>query len=149
MSLFTAILWFFNFLLCITFPSFVHSFTNVGTFCYYAAWCVIGWFCILFLVPETGGQTLEALDARFSIPTRHLAKFGLSEVRYAFAHGVLRRRMKKPRLDPSNVPNLLPAKAMRTMGQRATEESIGPRQIPLDTDIERLATVTTHDYRDD
>ena len=33
MSIFTAVCWFFNFLLCITFPPFVHAFTNVGTFC--------------------------------------------------------------------------------------------------------------------
>ena len=146
MSLFTAILWFFNFLLCITFPSFVHSFHNVGTFCYYAAWCVIGWFCVLFFVPETGGQTLEALDARFSIPTRHLMKFGLQQVKYAFGHGVLRRRMRKPRLDPADVPNALPEKALRNMSTRGSDDISGPRQIPLDTDIERLAIVTSHDY---
>lgn len=137
MSLFTAILWFFNFLLCITFPSFIRAFDPIGTLCYYAAWCVVGWFLILFFVPETGGQTLEALDARFSIPSKSFMAFGLKQLRYAFFHGLLRRRVKKPKLDPVDVA-VTPATEMPRYPR-------GPRQIPLDHDVERLATVTTHD----
>ena len=142
MSMFTAILWFFNFLLCVTFPSFVRSFTNVGTFVYYAAWCIVGFFCILFFVPETGGQTLEALDARFSIPTRAFMKFGLHQLRYAILHGVFRRRMKKPTLEPSDVPNILPPREMTMKSD--WRDSMEPRPIPLDVDVERMTT-TTHD----
>ncbi|KAL9082841.1 MAG: hypothetical protein Q9159_006131 [Coniocarpon cinnabarinum] len=141
MSLFTAILWFFNFLLCITFPPFIHSYGTTGTFVWYAAWCLIGFFCVLFFVPETGNQTLEALDARFSIPTRSFMAFALKQLRYAFLRGVLRRRVDPPKLDPIDVA-VIPA-AGSSVG---TEKARGPRQIPLNHDVERLASVTTHEF---
>ncbi|TIA90860.1 hypothetical protein E3P92_02372 [Wallemia ichthyophaga] len=74
MSLATAILWLFNFILSITFPALQEAFTSSGAFGWYAAWCA-ALFCLAFLfVPETKSLTLEELDQVFSTPTRvHIA----------------------------------------------------------------------------
>jgi len=95
MSMATATLWFFNFLLAVTFPRFQVAFTNVGAFGYYAAWCVVGWFMILLFVPETKDLSLEQLDARFSISTRAHARWALKEVGWVFERFVLRRSEKR------------------------------------------------------
>ena len=92
MSMATATLWFFNFLLAVTWPRFQYSFGNVGAFGYYAAWCVVGWFMILFLVPETKSLTLEQLDARFSIPTKKHAIWAVKEVVFVIQYNLLRRK---------------------------------------------------------
>lgn len=98
MSLATAVLWFFNFLLAVTFPKFQTAFTNPGAFGYYAAWCVVGWFLIFFLVPETKDLTLEQLDARFSVSTKDHAKWAVSELSYVFKHYVLMRKgLQRPK----------------------------------------------------
>lgn len=47
MSVVTAVNWFFNFLLAVTFPNFLTAFTPTGALGYYSAWCVAGWFLIL------------------------------------------------------------------------------------------------------
>jgi MFS family permease len=47
MSVVTAINWFFNSVIAITFPSLDNSLTAPGAFAYYAAWCVVGWVFIL------------------------------------------------------------------------------------------------------
>ena len=97
MSMATATLWLFNFLLAVTFPSFQVAFTNAGAFGYYAAWCLVGWFMIFFLVYETKDLTLEQLDARFSIPTRTHARWAIHDAlwfvrRYLF----MRKNVKRP-----------------------------------------------------
>ena len=92
MSLATAVLWFFNFLLAVTFPKFQAAFTNPGAFGYYAAWCVVGWFLILFLVPETKDLTLEQLDARFSVTTREHARWAIREMSFVFRRYLLQRK---------------------------------------------------------
>lgn len=95
MSMATATLWFFNFLLAVTFPKFQVAFTDSGAFGYYAAWCVIGWFMILFLVYETKDLTLEQLDARFSIPTKTHARWAIDDALWVFRYYVLMRRGEK------------------------------------------------------
>ena len=82
MSIAIATNWLFTFVLAITFPPFWRHFTPTGTFCYYAAWCVIGFFLILLFVPETKGRTLEELDADFSIPTRTHMRHGIRQFKY-------------------------------------------------------------------
>ena len=82
MSIAIATNWLFTFVLAITFPSFWKSLTPIGTFCYYAAWCVIGFFLILFFVPETKGRTLEELDIDFSIPTHMHMRHGWRQFKY-------------------------------------------------------------------
>lgn len=100
MSLATAVLWFFNFLLAVTFPKFQAAFTNPGAFGYYAAWCVVGWFLILFLVPETKDLTLEQLDARFSVSTKEHAKWAVSEVAFVFQRYLLMRKTAQRPVHP-------------------------------------------------
>ncbi|KAL8696961.1 MAG: hypothetical protein Q9201_007388 [Fulgogasparrea decipioides] len=97
MSMATALTWFFNFLLAVTFPKFQDAFHNTGAFGYYAAWCVVGWVLILLFVPETKDLTLEQLDARFSIPSKSHAKFALKQCLFVIRHYVLRRQhVKRP-----------------------------------------------------
>lgn len=62
MSLATAILWFFNFILSITFPALERAFTTSGAFGWYAAWCAALFCLAFFFVPETKSLTLEELD---------------------------------------------------------------------------------------
>ena len=92
MSMATATLWLFNFLLAVTFPSFQVAFTDSGAFGYYAAWCFVGWFMILFLVYETKDLTLEQLDARFSIPTRTHALWALKDMNWVIRYYLLCQR---------------------------------------------------------
>ncbi|KAL8691650.1 MAG: hypothetical protein Q9218_003171 [Villophora microphyllina] len=100
MSMATALTWFFNFLLAVTFPKFQDAFHNTGAFGYYAAWCVVGWVLILLFVPETKDLTLEQLDARFSISSKSHAKYALKQCIYAIRRYVLRRQhVKRPVID--------------------------------------------------
>ena len=92
MSMATATLWFFNFFLAVTFPKFQVAFTDAGAFGWYAAWCVIGWFMILFLVYETKDLTLEQLDARFSIDTKTHARWALKEVMFVIRYYFLSQK---------------------------------------------------------
>ncbi|KAL8815667.1 MAG: hypothetical protein Q9223_005215 [Gallowayella weberi] len=97
MSMATALTWFFNFLLAVTFPKFQDAFKNTGAFGYYAAWCVVGWFLILLFVPETKDLTLEQLDARFSISSKSHARFALKQCLFFVRRYVLRRdNVKRP-----------------------------------------------------
>ena len=93
----TALTWFFNFLLAVTFPKFQDAFQNTGAFGYYAAWCVVGWVLILLFVPETKDLTLEQLDARFSISSKTHARFALRQCLFFLRHYVLQRQnVKRP-----------------------------------------------------
>lgn len=83
--------WLFTFVLSITFPSFWQVFTPTGTFVYYAAWCVVGFFLILLFVPETGKHSLEELDAIFSIPTRTHMQHGQQQLLYVINYYLFRR----------------------------------------------------------
>jgi hypothetical protein len=91
MSLATATTWFFNFVLSVTFPSMQTAFTTEGAFGWYAAWNVVGWFLVLFFMPETKGRTLEELDQVFSVPTRKHAAWALKQLGYWFTKLILRR----------------------------------------------------------
>lgn len=96
MSLATATTWFFNFVLSITWPSLLRSFGTTGAFCYYAAWNIVGFFGVLFLVPETKGKTLEELDMVFSVPTRLFAAFGAKQFVYFLRRAVGNSGAEKP-----------------------------------------------------
>ncbi|KAL9002523.1 MAG: hypothetical protein Q9188_004546 [Gyalolechia gomerana] len=97
MSMATALTWFFNFLLAVTFPRFQIAFGNTGAFGYYAAWCVVGWVLILLFVPETKDLTLEQLDARFSISSKTHASFALKQCMFVIRHYILQRKhVKRP-----------------------------------------------------
>ncbi|KAK7455856.1 hypothetical protein VKT23_010893 [Stygiomarasmius scandens] len=77
MSLATAILWFFNFVIAITFPPLTVAFTNQGAFGWFAAWNVVGFWAVLLFVPETKALSLEELDQVFSVPTHTHATYQL------------------------------------------------------------------------
>jgi MFS family permease len=98
MSLATATTWFFNFVLAITWPSLLQAFTPTGAFCWYAGWNIIGFFGVLFFVPETKSKTLEELDQVFSIPTRIHAAWGLKQFFYFFRRYFLFQNVEPPRL---------------------------------------------------
>lgn len=76
MSLATATTWFFNFILSVTWPSLLQAFKPQGAFGWYAGWNIIGFFLVLFFLPETKEKTLEELDAVFNVPLRVHAKYG-------------------------------------------------------------------------
>lgn len=82
MSLATATTWFFNFLLSITWPSLEHTLTTPGAFSFYAGWNIVGFFLVLFFLPETKGKTLEELDQTFSVSTSVQAAYGWRQFLY-------------------------------------------------------------------
>ncbi|KAL8638318.1 MAG: hypothetical protein Q9228_004524 [Teloschistes exilis] len=124
MSMATALLWFFNFLLAVTFPKFQDAFHNTGALGYYAAWCVVGWVLILLFVPETKDLTLEQLDARFSISSKSHAKYAVKQCLYVIRRYILRRhRVKRPVID-------LPPQEY----DYGHKEADHPRKISFDSD---------------
>ncbi|THH20783.1 hypothetical protein EW146_g643 [Bondarzewia mesenterica] len=82
MSFSTAVLWFFNFVVAITFPRLLGAFKPQGAFGWYAGWDVIGFFLVLLFVPETKALSLEELDQgrilRFNATTCGLPDQGAS-----------------------------------------------------------------------
>ncbi|CAE6475084.1 unnamed protein product [Rhizoctonia solani] len=95
MSFATATCWFFNFVVAITFPALLDSFTPQGAFGWYAAWNVVGWCLILLFVPETKALSLEELDQVFSVPTRTHATYQLREVPIWFKRNILRQNVER------------------------------------------------------
>ncbi|KAL0956130.1 hypothetical protein HGRIS_002296 [Hohenbuehelia grisea] len=98
MSLATSVLWFFNFVVSITFPRLLGAFTPQGAFGWYAAWNVFGFIIILLFVPETKALSLEELDQVFSVPTHVHASYQLK----ALPHNIKKYifRMKVDPLPP-------------------------------------------------
>jgi sugar porter (SP) family MFS transporter len=102
MSLATATTWFFNFILSLTWPSLLTAFKPQGAFGWYAGWNIVGFFGVLFFVPETKGKTLEELDAVFNIPSRLHAAWGAKSLVWFFQRHILRRNVAKPQLLPEH-----------------------------------------------
>jgi len=98
MSLATATTWFFNFVLSITWPSLLLAFKQQGAFAWYAIWNIIGFFGVLFFVPETKGKTLEELDQVFGVRTRDHAAYGGRQFFYFFRRYLLRQDIELERL---------------------------------------------------
>ncbi|KAI7938353.1 hypothetical protein MJO28_015273 [Puccinia striiformis f. sp. tritici] len=93
MSYATAVCWFFNFVLAITFPMMLTAFKPQGAFGWYAGWCIIGWVAVFFILPETKALTLEELDYVFSVPTRRHASYQWKNFFYCFNKYVLRKNV--------------------------------------------------------
>ncbi|KAL0581832.1 hypothetical protein V5O48_000200 [Marasmius crinis-equi] len=98
MSFATAILWFFNFVLALTWPRLLGAFKPQGAFGWYAAWNVVGFILVLLFVPETKALSLEELDQVFSVPTHTHAAYQLK----ALPHNIKKYifRMKVDDLPP-------------------------------------------------
>ncbi|ODQ79690.1 hypothetical protein BABINDRAFT_161408 [Babjeviella inositovora NRRL Y-12698] len=75
MSFATATCWFFNFVLSLTWPSLVKAFKPQGAFGWYAAWNMVGFFLVLWFLPETKSLTLEELDEVFDVPVWQHASY--------------------------------------------------------------------------
>jgi len=111
MGIVTSVNWFWNFFISITWPRFSHAFGTSGAFAWYAAWCVAGFFMILFLVPETKDLTLEELDQVFHYSTREHINHGMKQLkwfigRYVFGKKNLKRVVFIQRADPEEVYDL-------------------------------------------
>jgi len=98
MSLATATTWFFNFILSVTWPSLLKAFKPQGAFSWYAVWNIIGFFGVLFLVPETKSKTLEELDQVFGVRSRDHAAYGLRQFFYFFRRYIFRQNIEPERL---------------------------------------------------
>ncbi|KZL79900.1 mfs sugar transporter [Colletotrichum incanum] len=96
MSLATATTWFFNFILAVTWPSLQEAFTPTGAFGWYAGWNIVGFFLVLFFLPETKEKTLEELDAVFSVPLRKFARYGLAQFFFFWKRYVFRQDVAPP-----------------------------------------------------
>ncbi|KAB8264658.1 general substrate transporter [Aspergillus pseudonomiae] len=48
----------------------------MGTFWFFAAVTIIGWFWVLFTVPETAGRSLETIDRLFELPWYKIGLYG-------------------------------------------------------------------------
>ncbi|KAK2026908.1 hypothetical protein LX32DRAFT_593804 [Colletotrichum zoysiae] len=96
MSLATATTWFFNFILAVTWPSLQEAFTPTGAFGWYASWNIVGFFLVLFFLPETKEKTLEELDAVFSVPLRRFARYGLAQFFFFWKRYVFRQDVAPP-----------------------------------------------------
>jgi MFS family permease len=109
MGIVTSVNWFWNFFISITWPKFSAAFGYSGAFGWYAAWCVLGFFMILFLVPETKDMTLEELDQVFDRHTMDYVNYGMKELKWFVGRWLLMRKgTKKPppflqRKDPEEI----------------------------------------------
>ncbi|KAF2655619.1 hypothetical protein K491DRAFT_412594 [Lophiostoma macrostomum CBS 122681] len=92
MGIVTSINWFWNFFISITWPKFQTAFTPSGAFGWYAAWCFIGWWMILFFVPETKDLTLEQLDQVFEYRTREHMRHGVEQLRWFVGRYLMGRK---------------------------------------------------------
>lgn len=101
-SIFTVVLWGFNFILSVTWPTMKEAMKEQGAFGFYAFWNLAGWFMVYFFVPETKQFTLEELDEVFDVPLRTRCKHELLELWPNFQSTILRRRnvKRQPPLGP-------------------------------------------------
>ncbi len=84
MSLATATTWFFNFILFGDVALLAQGLRSPGAFSWYAAWNIVGFFAVLFFVPETKEKTLEELDSVFNVSLRTHMRYGLDQFLYFF-----------------------------------------------------------------
>lgn len=96
MSIATATTWLFNFILAFTWPRLRESWTQPGAFSWYAGWNVVGFFLVLFFVPETKEKTLEELDAVFDVSSKQMRQHGLNQLSFLWRRYVLRQKVSAP-----------------------------------------------------
>lgn len=103
-SIFTVVLWGFNFILSLTWDSMLDAMKAQGAFGFYAFWNLAGWFMVYFLLPETKQFTLEELDEVFDIPLRTRIAYEFKELWPNFQESILWRKnvKRQPPLGPHN-----------------------------------------------
>ena len=92
MGLSTAVLWFFNVVLSITWFRLKDAFKPQGAFGFYAAWCAILWVLCFLFVPETKALSLEELDLVFNVPTTKYISYQVRSLPYYFNRYILRKK---------------------------------------------------------
>lgn len=137
MSLATATTWFFNFVLSITWPSLQKAFRTQGAFGWYAAWNVVGFFLVLFFLPETKGKTLEELDQVFSVPTSKHAAWGGRQFIYFFRRYIFRQNVRPEILYQMEDVEPLDAAHAEDLGQDDTIRASPASDKPTATAAER------------
>jgi hypothetical protein len=147
MSFATAVCWGFNFIVSITFPLLLTSFTPQGAFGWYAGWCFV-LFCkstflrrcmgrahigslvlIVMFVPETKGVTLEELDQVFGISTRHHAAYGLRQLGYIGRRYVLHQDVRPEPLYDDEKPFTRGGGDVEQMSPSASHDSATRRTV--------------------
>jgi len=98
MSLAVATTWLFNGILAVTFPAMVLALTPQGAFSFFAVFNIVGFFLVLFFVPETKEKTLEELDQVFGVPTHIHAAWGFRQLFYFFRRYILRQNVEPEEL---------------------------------------------------
>ena len=75
-SLVASLQWLFNFIVSLTFLSFIELFHESGTFILYGLICLAGIVFVYYRVPETRGVSLEKIERnlRSGLPSRELGK---------------------------------------------------------------------------
>lgn len=77
----------------LTFPSLLAKLGPTGAFGFYTGLCMLAFFVIFFIVPETKQRTLEELDYIFSVPTRRHARYQVGTwLPWWFKHYILFQR---------------------------------------------------------
>ncbi|OGT53723.1 MAG: MFS transporter [Gammaproteobacteria bacterium RIFCSPHIGHO2_12_FULL_41_15] len=73
-SLAVAASWGFNMMVALLFPIMLSDLGTAWTFYIFTAFCILGWFFVFFMVPETKGVTLEKIEEnlRAGLPSRKL-----------------------------------------------------------------------------
>ncbi|CUS11763.1 unnamed protein product [Tuber aestivum] len=87
MAIATAVTWFFNWLLTITWPP-IHESMKSAAFGVYAVLNVVGFVFILLFVPETRNHTLEELNGVFEVPSKVQAMHGVRQLRWFFGRWI-------------------------------------------------------------
>lgn len=95
MALSTAVLWFFNALLAITWFAMLQAFKAQGAFGWYAAWCGILWVLVLLFMPETKSLSLEELDIVFGVHTTKHAAYQVRQSGYFVNRYIWRNKSAK------------------------------------------------------
>ncbi|WFD17819.1 hypothetical protein MCAP1_000028 [Malassezia caprae] len=103
MGLSTAVFWFFNAILGITWFRLEQAFKPQGAFGWYAAWCAILWLLVFLFLPETKALTLEELDIVFNVPTTKHASYQIRQIPYFIKRYIFRKHVQKERLGTSNM----------------------------------------------
>lgn len=70
-ALSTSFNWLFNFAISVSFLSLAEAVTRYGAFYIYLGISIFCWIFMYFMLPETGGRSLEEVENLFKLSRRH------------------------------------------------------------------------------